>query len=118
MLAAHQHPAAVQGVAPGVVDQLPCQHGLSGPGYALAEQHLADEGQFTDRLEAFQEADLRIDVQLQPESLAVGVQPLQGSDADLVDETRVGHPGTPCPSAARSRSRVSAAAKAVIRVEW
>lgn len=105
-----------------MVDQLPGQRGLSGPGHAFAEQHLADEGQFADRFEAFEEADLRVDVQLQPESVAVGVQPLQGADPDLVDEARVVHPGTPCPSltgsASRSRSAVSTAAKAVISVEW
>lgn len=126
-LGAHQHAAAVQGLAPGVVEQLARELGLPGTRHALAEEHRADQGEFADRLEAFEEADLGVHVRLQAESVAVGPQPLQGIGSDAVDQAGVRHPGAPCPAcwaACRTfgggavAAVVSAAAKAAIRVEW
>ncbi len=130
-LAAHQHPASVEGLAPGVVQQLARELGLPGAGDALAEEHLADEGEFADRLEAFQEADLRVHVRFQAESVAVGPQPLQGTGSDAVDQAGVRHRGAPCPACCPVRDAacrtgaggavaavVRAAANAAMRVEW
>ncbi len=114
------HAAAVQGFAPGVVEQLAGELRLPGAGDALAEEHLADQGELPDRLEAFQEADLGVHVRLQPESRRGGPTATQGTDSDAVDQAGVRHPGTPCPawSTSLSRAVVRDAANAAIRVEW
>lgn len=127
MLTADQHGAAVQGVPPDMVEEAAGQLGLPGTGDALAEQHLADQGEFADRLEAFQETHFGVHVGLEAEAVAVRPQPFHGVDADGVDETGVGHDGAPCPpgrpaaaGAARPAGRVTAstAAKTAMRVEW
>ncbi|CAM5744938.1 hypothetical protein SAFG77S_08832 [Streptomyces afghaniensis] len=123
----HQHAAAVQRLAPGVVEELPGQLRLARSRDTLAEQHLADHGEFTDGFEALQEADLRVDVGFQLESVAMGPQPFQRAGSDVVDQAGVGHPSTPCPpgrwcvparAPSSSRPMVRVAAKAAMRVGW
>ncbi|GAB2325190.1 hypothetical protein STREPTOSP366_04030 [Streptomyces variabilis] len=107
-----------------MVEQPAGQLGLPGTRDTLAEQHLADQAEFADRLEAFQEAHLGVDVGLEAEAVAVRPEPFHGADTDGVDETGVGHAGAPCPAGRRpaagrstGRAPASTAAKAAMRVE-
>lgn len=125
-----------------MVEELPGQCGLAGAGHALAEQDGADQGEFADRFEPLEEAGLGVGVRFESEPLAVGVQPFDGADPDVVHEAGAGHrgvllvvagavgtgagvPGAGVPGAFAAgvpvsprRAVVSAAAKAAMRVEW